>query len=59
MGKTTEYIFPEESSTLLGLAIQLHNELGCGFKEKVYQDAYEILLKAFMISYVMAKSLSK
>ncbi len=55
MGKTTVYIFPEESRTLLGLAIQLHNELGCGFKEKVYQDAYEILLKENNIPYEREK----
>ena len=38
-------LYPKESSTLLGLAMQLHKELGCGFKEKVYQDAFEVLLK--------------
>lgn len=32
-------IYPKESGKLLGLALQLHQELGCGFKEKVYQDA--------------------
>lgn len=25
--------------------MQLHRETGCGFKEKVYQDAFEVLLK--------------
>ena len=39
------YVYKEESSILLGLAFQLHKELGCGFKEKVYQDAFEVLLK--------------
>ena len=39
------YIYEEESKLLLGLALQLHRELGCGFKEKVYQDAFEVLLK--------------
>lgn len=45
-------LYPEESNMLLGLAIQLHNELGCGFKEKVYQDAFEVLLKENGIPYI-------
>ena len=44
-------MYPKESSTLLGLAMQLHKELGCGFKEKVYQDALEIELQAQGIPY--------
>ena len=48
-------LYPEESKTLLGLAIQLHNELGCGFKEKVYQDAFEVLLKENSIPYEREK----
>ena len=39
-----ELVYKEESRFLLGLAMQLHKELGCGFKEKIYQDAFEILL---------------
>ena len=38
-------LYPEESRTILGLAMQLHREMGCGFKEKLYQDAFEVLLK--------------
>lgn len=45
-------IYPEESRQLLGLAMQLHRELGCGFKEKVYQDAFEVLLTENNIPYV-------
>lgn len=52
-----KYLFPDESSTLIKLAIQLHNELGCGFKEKVYQDAFEILLKENNIPYIREKHL--
>lgn len=48
-------IYPEESNTLLGIAIQLHNELGCGFKEKVYQDAFEVLLQENKIPYEREK----
>lgn len=32
--------------------MQLHRELGCGFKEKVYQDAFEVLLTENNIPYV-------
>jgi len=52
------YIYQEESSTLLGLALQLHKELGCGFKEKVYQDAFEVLLKENNIPYEREKHLT-
>ena len=44
-------LYPKESGVLLGLAMQLHKELGCGFKEKVYQDAFEVLLKENCIPY--------
>ena len=49
------YIYPKESGIILGLAIQLHKELGYGFKEKVYQDAFEILLKENNIPYEREK----
>ena len=45
-------LYPQESNKLLGLAMQLHRELGCGFKEKVYQDAFEVLLKENHILYL-------
>jgi len=44
-------IYPEESRRILGIAMQLHREMGCGFKEKVYQDAFEVLLKENQIQY--------
>ena len=55
--RTYNYIYPEETRTLIGLAFQLHNELGCGFKEKVYQDAFEVLLKENEIPYEREKHL--
>ncbi len=45
-------IYPQESKKLLGLAMQLHRELGRGFKEKVYQDAFEVLLQENNILYI-------
>jgi len=48
-------IYPEESRKILGLAMQLHSEMGCGFREKVYQDAFEVLLKENNIPYEREK----
>lgn len=48
-------IYPQESNMLQGLAIRLHKEMGCGFKEKVYQDAFEVLLKENNIPYEREK----
>lgn len=53
-----EYIYLEQSKKLLGLALQLHRELGCGFKEKVYQDAFEILLQENDIPYEREKHIT-
>ena len=48
-------IYPIESKRILGIAMQLHREMGCGFKEKVYQDAFEVLLKENNIEYEREK----
>ena len=52
------YIYPEESKKLLGIAIELHRELGCGFKEKVYQDAFEVLLRENNIPFEREKHIT-
>lgn len=49
------YLYQKESNEIMRLALQLHNELGCGFKEKVYQDAFEVLLKENNIPYEREK----
>jgi len=49
------YTYPDESRILMKLAIQLHSELGNGFKEKIYQDAFEVLLKENNIPYIREK----
>lgn len=48
-------LYENESSVLMQLALKLHSELGCGFKEKVYQDAFEVLLKEHGIPYEREK----
>lgn len=42
----------------MGLALKLHQELGCGFKEKIYQNAFEVLLKEHNIPYEREKHIS-
>lgn len=51
-------LYEQESKLLLGLALQLHREMGCGFKEKVYQDAFEILLQENNVPYEREKHIS-
>ena len=48
-------IYPELSKKILGIAMHLHREMGCGFKEKVYQDAFEVLLKEEGVKYEREK----
>lgn len=38
-------MFERETYEIIGAAISVHNYLGCGFTEKVYQDAFEVELK--------------
>ena len=43
--------FKEETYNILGAAMEVHRQLGCGFTEKVYQDALEIELQLRKIPY--------
>ena len=47
----------EESYRIIGAAMQVHQRLGCGFLEEVYQEAFERELIAQRISYEREKML--
>ena len=51
------FLYEKESKEIMRLAMQLHRELGCGFKEKIYQDAFEVLLKENKIPYEREKNI--
>ena len=52
-----DLIYPEEVYRIVGVAMQVHRELGCGFLEPVYQEALEILLKKEGMPYEREKRL--
>ena len=52
-----DLLYAEESYKLIGLAMQVHQELGSGYLEPVYQEAFEILLQEEGIPYQREKKL--
>ncbi len=47
----TDIILKDESHTLVGICMEVHRELGMGFKEIVYKDALEYEFKTRDIPY--------
>ena len=50
-------MYADETYALIGLCMKVHRELGCGFLEPVYQEAFEMLLKMEGIPYQREKML--
>lgn len=52
-----EYPYKEECYKIIGCAMEVHKELGCGFLEPVYQEALSIVFEEKGIPYVREKVL--
>jgi GxxExxY protein len=50
-----DIILKEESYQLIGICMEIHRELGMGFKEIVYKDALEYEFKSKKINFVREK----
>ena len=44
MDETRDIVYKDLSYKIIELTLKVHNELGCGFLEKVYENALMILL---------------
>jgi GxxExxY protein len=53
-----EFLYKNETYDLIGVALEVYNELGSGFLEPVYQEAFEIELIRQNIPYVREKLLN-
>lgn len=50
-------LFEKDSYMIRGCALEVHKELGCGFLEKVYQDALEIEFRNAGVPYEREKQI--
>ena len=55
MSKTTNMLYQNEVYAILGAAMEVQNELGCGFLEMVYHEALNIELKLRKIPFETEK----
>ena len=53
-----EYLHEELTEQIIGCSFKVHNELGAGFLEKVYQNALAVELKAAAIPFEQEYPLS-
>ena len=54
----SELVFKEESYSIIGSCMEVHNELGHGFSEIVYKDALEIEFEASNIFFEREREFS-
>ena len=52
-----EYIFKEECYQIIGCCMEVHNQLGGGFREAVYQEALELEFIEQDLPYVREKKM--
>lgn len=55
--KTEDFPFKDECYEIIGCAMEVHSELGCGFLEPVYQEALAIILTEAEIPFQKEKVL--
>ena len=53
----TELLLKDEVYRVIGCAFEVYNDLGCGFLEPIYQEAFELELTDQGISYEAQKRL--
>ena len=51
----SEIIYKQESYDIIGVCMEVHNNLGMGFDEVIYKDAIEIEFKRLNIPYIREK----
>jgi len=54
--EVADIFLKEESYKIVGVCMEVHRELGMGFKEAVYKDALELEFKAAEIPFTREKS---
>jgi GxxExxY protein len=47
-----ELLYKDEAYKIIGCAMKVHSELGCGFLEAVYQEALEIMFQIEGVPYL-------
>lgn len=58
MNTDKDYPHKEETYQIIGACMEVHNELGCGFLEPVYQEALQIVLTEKGIPFIREKVLN-
>lgn len=57
MKEDEKFLYKDLTYKIIGLAMEVHNELGSGFLEKVYENAFMIQFKNNNISAIQQKQL--